>query len=592
MKKSLLSLSIGAAIAGLTLAGAANAAVSIAGTNAAVAPAHTADTLSATDATQLDLAAGGIGHIGIIPYFSTQNGNQTLFSITNTDQTNGKAVKVRFRSAANSDDIFDFTLFLSPGDVWTANISQDPTGVSRLATSDNSCTLPAQADLNRGFVTDRLPASFTADQKAAWTREGYIEVLTMADIPPVYADGVARAPTTGATPTTANRIYTTTKHVKGVAPCDAAVLGTLLTDVVDEKGAVAAGLDTPTTGLYTNAFIINTANALQSWSSESTAVVATNAGAPARGRLVFAPQTNSNLAGGVAAAKLLTADPLLAGGYTKTGTPIGAGTLADPALITALEFDFPDLSTPYTGTGATAASGAGSPALQAARLSGSLAALSVNNDYSTLAAISSKTDFTFSQPTRRYHAAVNYVPATGSTAAAFNPIYSSPGNAGTGPADKTQVAYYTPSNTSISGALLCTTPGGTTPVVAYDRSESKLTSSTGAVVSPGTAAAGLQFCGEVSVLTINNDPTAPAGKGVLSAAVAVQNVFTGYQEGWININTPGTSSVGGAANLEGVAGGLPVLGSSYESAVGLPVAGKSTNYSWTYKHKTVLKNGL
>src|SRR6476646_8827109 len=189
MKKSLLSLSIGAAIAGLTLAGAANAAVSISGSNATGTPV--ADQLTATTATQLDLAAGGIGHIGIIPYFSTQNGNQTLFSITNTDQVNGKAVKVRFRRAANSDDIFDFTLFLSPGDVWTANISQDPTGVSRMATSDNSCTLPAQADLNRGFVTDRLPASFTADQKAAWTREGYIEVLTMADIPAVYADGVA-----------------------------------------------------------------------------------------------------------------------------------------------------------------------------------------------------------------------------------------------------------------------------------------------------------------------------------------------------------------------------------------------------------------
>lgn len=578
MKKSLLSLSIGAAIAALTLAGAANAAVSIpgTGTNAAdTAPSGVPNAAHTTTATQLDLSAGGIGHIGIIPYFTTQNGNQTLFSITNTDQVNGKAVKVRFRSAANSDDIFDFTLFLSPGDVWTANISQDPTGISRLSSSDNSCTLPAQADLNRGFITDRLPASFTPDQKANWTREGYIEVLTMANVPPLYADGVARATVVGGTTTsTANRLYTTTKHQKGVATCDPTVLNGLLAGIADEKTAVDAGLDTPTTGLYTNAFIINTANALLSWSNESTAVVATNGGtAPGRGRLVFAAQTNDPVTAN--AVNFLTADPVLAGGVNATGG-------AFVPTINALEFDFPDLSTPYTGVAPLAATGAGSPAAQSARLSGSLATLSVNNDYSTLAAISSQTDFTFSQPTRRYHAAVNYV--AGGT---FQPVYTLPSSSVVAPA--VAVSYYTPSNTSLNGGLLCAKPGSATPVTAFDRSESKLTSSNGAVVSPGTATPGLAFCGEVSVLTINNDASAPAGKGVMSAAVAVQNVFTGYQEGWINIATPGTAGTGVFA---GNAGGLPVLGSSYERAVGLPVAGKSSNYSWTYKHKTVLANGL
>jgi len=567
MKKSLLSLSIGAAIAGLTLAGAANAAVSQQGTGVAAGTTAAGTLHATTAAATLELNPGGIGHIGLIPYFSTQAGNATLFSITNTDTVNGKAVKVRFRSAANSDDIFDFTLFLSPGDIWTANISRDAaTGGSRLVTTDNSCTLPATGVLNRGFVTDRLPASFTAAQKAEWTSEGYVEVLTMADVPPTYTDGVARPTTPGsATLSSANALYTTTKHnSSGVAACDATVLGTLLTDKPTEADLVAAGFDTPTTGLYTNAFIINTANALMSWSNESTAVqaVTTATGVAARGRVVFAPQTNDTVTQTIAT---LTADPLLAGGTNSLGAAV-------PASIVALQFDFPDLSTPYVDVNPLATTGAGSPAAQATRLSGSLATTSVKNDYSTLAAIGSKTDFTFSLPTRRYHAAVNYNAVAASGAVASATQYTAPAAGG--------ASYFIPQNTSLSGNLLCVNPvgtgsgSGTTVVSAFDRSERTLTSSNGAVVSPGTATAGLRFCGEVSVLTINNDGTAPSGKGVLGATVAVQNVFTSFQEGWINIATGGTGF------------GLPVLGSAYTSAVGSPANGVSTNYSWAFKHKT------
>jgi len=563
MKKSLLSLSIGAAVAGLTLAGAANAAVSIPGSAATV----TANQLTATTANAtLELNPGGIGHIGLIPYFSTQGGNATLFSITNTDTVNGKAVKVRFRSAANSDDIFDFTLFLSPGDVWTANISRDTaTGGSRLVTTDNSCTLPATAALNRGFVTDRLPASFTAAQKAEWTSEGYVEVLTMADVPPVYADGVARSATTGGTATTTNALYTTTKHVNGVAPCDATRLNALLdlNDGTTESQLVAAGFDTPTTGLYTNAFIINTANALMSWSNESTAVqaIVTATGQPARGRVVYSPQTNNSVAGGTPA--LLTADPLLSGGVSSTNATVNAP-------IAALQFDFPDLSTPYVNTGAVVA---GDSVRQASRLSASLAVSSVKNDYSTLAAIGSKTDFTFSLPTRRYHAAVNYATTPSSA------VYKAP-VALAAPATGNTSTYFTADNTSLLASLLCVNPAGTGNtsaggvVTAFDRSETTVVNSTGPVVSPGGQTPGLRFCGEVSVLTVNNNPSAPAGAGVLGATVAVQNVATTYQEGWITIATPGLGN------------GLPVLGSAYTSAVGSPANGVSTNYSWAFKHKT------
>ena len=130
MKKSLVALSAAAMVAGLGFAGAAHAIVisdvAPGGANTAVARAGIADA-----AAVAPVQNGGVGHIMFTPYFSTANGNTTLLSIVNTDKTYGKAVKVRFRGAANSDDILDFQVFLSPGDVWTASVSAGEDGVFR-----------------------------------------------------------------------------------------------------------------------------------------------------------------------------------------------------------------------------------------------------------------------------------------------------------------------------------------------------------------------------------------------------------------------------------------------------------------------------
>ena len=185
MKKSLIALSVAAALGG------------VAGTASAQ-----------TTATELVFNQSGVGHILIVPYFSTQSGNATLLNIVNTDTVNGKAVKIRFRGASNSDDVFDFQLFLSPADVWTANISKGASGLSRLTTDDKSCTLPA--NVNQDFITSRLnTVDLSGDALANETREGYVEILTMGDIPSV----------SGTT-----SVYFATKHnAAGVAPCTAAL---------------------------------------------------------------------------------------------------------------------------------------------------------------------------------------------------------------------------------------------------------------------------------------------------------------------------------------------------------------------------------
>ena len=353
MRKNLLSLSIAAMIGGIGFAGVASASV--------LSTGSTATALVTNDT--------GIGHILFVPYFTTQNGNVTLLNLVNTDTSNGKAVKVRFRGASNSDDIFDFQVYLSPGDVWTANVSKAADGRSQLFTTDKTCTLPAS--VNAPFDTTRLPASFTAAQKANETNEGYIEILTMADIPKALLSGQSNV---GGTVST-NPLFTAIKHVSGVAPCTAGVMAALATDPkvavagsgvgtaatnATEAAASTMGLRNPTGGLFLNYTIVNvpTTLAFSQSASAIAAVVAGTPGTPVAANIVFSPQTSTPInvantyigvdgalaAGVTAAAPTALVDDVTADALFRSNNAFRAGITAAPVgagIISAKYYDQP-----------------------------------------------------------------------------------------------------------------------------------------------------------------------------------------------------------------------------------------------------------
>lgn len=521
MKKSVLALGVAAALGGF-----AGSALAI--TDAApVAGAATALTLSPT----------GTGHILMVPYYSAQNGNKTLLSLTNTDNTNGKIVKVRFRGAANSDDVNDFQVFLSPGDVWTADIHQGADGRAELTTTDASCTKPA--NVNGAFGTGRFKTTWDADRKASNTREGYIEILNMADVPPAAA------------------LFNAIKHKDGVAACasssiangDAASAAAwVYLDGNPKQGTgrttanliANTGIALPTTGLMANWTIINVPRAV-AWAGAATAVEATLASAPSTGAIVYFPQVNQATGGDIAAvAAAYTADPLLTGG-----------------LVTGdAQFDLPDLSTPYAG--------AADPSTQAAALSTAISTSSVSNEFWTLQGIFGATDWVFSMPTRRYAVAVNYTPATSV------PVYN-----------LANAQQFAAANTAMDGDQLCV---NSITWNYWNREEATRAGDvTNTTRSPGEEAApGAMFCGETSVLSINDVDAGTAPTKTLGAEVAVTNFVqkaadgTTMQEGWMKITTPGA-----------VATNLPILGSAFMLAVNPDVdAGTSGNFNMAFPHRT------
>ncbi len=553
MKKSILSASIAAMIGGLGLAGVANAGVHAPAAVAAGVPGA---------ANALAINEAGAGHILVVPYFTTQGTNATLLNITNTDAVNGKLVKVRFRGASNSDDIFDFTLALSPGDVWAAKVSQGADGRSQLETADKSCTLPSiVATQKNSFPTTRLNPGLTDAQKANETREGYIEILAMADIAKATNDNqYANA----STPPAANPLYTATKHVNGVAPCTAATLDLLKTDstsyrvapvgpatsVLDVTSAQGKGLSYPTGKLMANWTIIDTVKTA-TFSGAATAVRAFNNSAPAGGitaadiagsvfgNVVFFPQADDAASTTVANINFVTADPLLRGANriaTDAATGVVGAVVSTTPFIAASYYDLPDLSTPYV----VAAAAATDPLTQAYNLTAALAAKSVINEYLTTTSIGATTDWVFSMPTRRYNVAVNY--RFTSPLSTNGRVYSD-WTAAAGAAN-----FFTAANTSLVNNQVCVAADtGAAGVNQWDREET--TTSSQFVISPGTVT-NVRFCGETSVLAINNGTNTSSGS--LSASLALQNLNVTANEGWISL---GTSGLGGI--------GLPVLGGAF-----------------------------
>ncbi len=544
MKKKFLALSVAALVGGFAIG--ASAAV-IPGTGAVYPAAAGAGLMHKTDATTLALNPGGTGHILLVPYYTVQNGNATLLNLVNTDTVNGKAVKVRFRGAQNSDDVFDFQVYLSPGDVWTGAISQGADGRAAMSSADNTCTLPKI--INQGFVTDRLPGDAAA--KAAGTREGYVEIFNMADIPPVGAPGDAT-------------LYGQIKHKSdGTVGCGSP-LTTLSVDVLNEADAVAKGFDTPSGGLMANWTVINVP-AASSWSGNATAISAIDAGAVIRhGTFVWFPQTPS---APTPALNLVTADPIL---RIKPGM--------------AANYDLPDLSTPYT---VAVAPIAGDPELQASRLTAAIATRSVTNEYLTDPGLAASTDWVFSMPTRRYAVAVDYSAAAASKLV-FNQGVVVP--TGTYAADSyfaaaagagVQVAGG--ANTAGSGANVrlqdetaCVKIGK--PAI-WNRSEGGLTSDE-FVISPGVVKE-VELCGETNVLSFND-----SGVSVLGAAIARSNIDIGsFIDGWAGIPSPGNPSV---VNALSSVTGLPVVGQAFVQAVNAGVAaGTSGNFGVSWDHRTV-----
>ncbi len=198
----------------------------------------------------VNLNPDGVGQALVYPYYTVNAGNATLMSIVNTT-SDGKALKVAIKEGLDSTDIFDFNLYLSPFDVWTASIASQAAAdsIPIIATGDTSCTVPnliapraelAPVTISPGVFGVPLRNGLAA---AANRREGYITIVEMGELVDDEAGSLSAA-----------------THFGGGSPSNCAQL----VDAWAPSGtrnywSVSPGRDIrpPTGGLFGNGSIIN-----------------------------------------------------------------------------------------------------------------------------------------------------------------------------------------------------------------------------------------------------------------------------------------------------------------------------------------------
>jgi hypothetical protein len=108
---------------------------------AAAVAAATAGYTGAVSAQECVVSNRAVGDLGIIPYYTVNEGFATAIHIMNTTEST-QVVKLRARRGSDSMDSLDFNLVLSPKDVWVASMSQKDDGNIVITSNDNSCAAP------------------------------------------------------------------------------------------------------------------------------------------------------------------------------------------------------------------------------------------------------------------------------------------------------------------------------------------------------------------------------------------------------------------------------------------------------------------
>lgn len=147
--------------------------------------------LAGASAPALNLSTDHSGQVLIFPYYTVRAGHSTLISIHNPTRS-AKALRLRFREAANGRSVLELNLYLAAHDVWSAFVSQHGSNEpAYIATRDSSCTYPELRDNPALPLVDgarRMPFSRrnlvgaltdAGGTDAVRTHDGFIEIIEM-----------------------------------------------------------------------------------------------------------------------------------------------------------------------------------------------------------------------------------------------------------------------------------------------------------------------------------------------------------------------------------------------------------------------------
>jgi len=148
-------------------------------------------TVSDPKTEPVKVACDGTGDYLLTPvYYATKNWSTEL-KVVNTNTTRAIVAKVVVRESKESDEIMDFAIFLSPGDVWTASLYEEGGEIKLKSTDDSMIIGGNQASPSNPIIIDNNRAKRDGAQNGKYHHEnwhGYVEIFGAASYDPHAID--------------------------------------------------------------------------------------------------------------------------------------------------------------------------------------------------------------------------------------------------------------------------------------------------------------------------------------------------------------------------------------------------------------------
>ncbi|MCX7554384.1 hypothetical protein OS175_10870 [Marinicella sp. S1101] len=125
----------------------------------------------------------GLGEVLILPYYTVNNGLNTLVTVTNSTSY-GKAIKVNIREGLHGYSALSYNIYLDAYDVWTFALVPTASSIegyqgqlSAMQISNDTSCAPGLRKSGQEFLPNEI---IDGSNDLERTREGFIEVIEMA----------------------------------------------------------------------------------------------------------------------------------------------------------------------------------------------------------------------------------------------------------------------------------------------------------------------------------------------------------------------------------------------------------------------------
>lgn len=138
-------------------------------------------------------APNGLGDLLIFPhYIAVANGWETKLTVTNTDDERSVVAKLVVRSAAYSEELLDFLIYLSPADVWTGYLYYNETNGASMYSTDDSVQSGVDLWASEENPLDQ-PLAGTCSNDPLGNAFGYVEIVEVWSSTALYTCSAASA---------------------------------------------------------------------------------------------------------------------------------------------------------------------------------------------------------------------------------------------------------------------------------------------------------------------------------------------------------------------------------------------------------------